>query len=281
MAFVRDSFWRARSFASPADMQARASTWCTQVAGVRSHRSLSGASPLAVFRAVEALELLALPDRAFELARWVSPKVAPDCHIAVDKVLYSVPWTHVGKVTDTRVIDTTVMVHVDGVLIKTWPKAQRGRCTDFADYPPGKIAFFSRNPVWCRTKATGLGPHVAELIGGLLAVAALHRLRSAQGILRLATRTARSGWTRPACALAAGDPTYRTVRGILAARTETATVGTGIGTGGASGTVAAATSAPAHLHGPHGLLGHPPGPPGTQPADDADDADDAVTAVAR
>jgi len=193
-----------------------------------------------------------------------------------------VPWAHVGKVTDTRVTDTTVMVHVGGVLIKTWPKAQRGRCTDFADYPSEKIAFFSRNPAWCRTKAEALGPHVAELIGGLLAVAALHRLRSAQGILRLAdAHGAQRLDAACACALAAGDPTYRTVRGILAAGTETATVGSG--TGRASRTVTAATSAPAHLHGPDGLLGHLPEPPSTQPADadDADDEDDDVTAVAR
>jgi len=70
MPYVRDSFWRGRSFAGPADMQARASTWCTQVAGVRSHRNLDGARPLSVFRAVEAPELLALPDRVFQLARW-------------------------------------------------------------------------------------------------------------------------------------------------------------------------------------------------------------------
>jgi len=275
MPYVRDSFWRGRSFASLADMQARASTWCTEVAGTRSHRGLDGASPLSVFRAVEAPALLALPDRAFQLARWMSPKVAPDCHVMVDKVLYSVPWVHIGKVTDTRVTDTAVMVHIDGTLIKTWPKVQRGRCTDFADYPSEKIAFFSRNPIWCRTQVAGLGPHVAELIGGLLAVQALHRLRSAQGILRLAEAHGAQRLDEAcACALVAGDPTYRTVHGILAAGTETATVGSG--DGGASGTVAAARGAPAHLHGLDGLLGHLPAPPSTRPADDAGDD---VTAV--
>src|SRR5664279_5470711 len=93
-------------------------------------------------------------------------KVAPDCHIVVDKVLYSVPWTHVGASTDTRVTDTTVAVHVDGKLVKTWPKAQRGRCTDEADYPPEKIAFFSRNrsgadpepAIWVRTSPSWWTP---------------------------------------------------------------------------------------------------------------------------
>src|SRR5450759_2821164 len=173
--YVRDSFWRGRSFASLTDMQTRAVSWCREVAGVRAHRSLDGASPLAGFAALEAPALLGLPARPFALTRWLSPKVAPDCHIVVDKVLYSVPWTHVGASTDTRVTDTTVAVHVDGKLVKTWPKAQRGRCTDDADYPPEKIAFFSRNPVWCRSRARDLGPHVAELVDTLLAVQALHR----------------------------------------------------------------------------------------------------------
>jgi hypothetical protein len=71
--YVRDSFWRGRSFASLTDMQTRAVSWCREVAGVRAHRSLlEGASPLAVFAALEAPALLGLPARPFELARWLS-----------------------------------------------------------------------------------------------------------------------------------------------------------------------------------------------------------------
>jgi len=185
MPFIRDSFWRGRSFASLADMQAAAVRWCTEVAGVRAHRSLDGASPLAVFDAVEKPALLPLPARVFEPVRWVAPKVAPDCHVSVERVLYSVPFAHVGKITDTRVSDTTVQIHVAGTLVKTWPKAPRGRCTDPADYPPEKIAFFSRNPVWCRRRAGELGPGVAELVATLLERHALHHLRAAQGVNRL------------------------------------------------------------------------------------------------
>ncbi len=50
-------------------------------------------------------------------------------------------------------------------------------------------------------------------------------------------------------AIAAGDPTYRTVRGILAAGTETEA--------GDPGQIdAASVATPAHLHGPAGLLAH-------------------------
>jgi len=256
MQYVRDSFWRGRSFATVPDMQARAAAWCTEVAGVRSHRMLDGAQPISVFRAVELGELAPLPTAPFVLARWVSPKVAPDCHIVIDKVLYSVPWRHIGQVTDTRVSDTTVQVHVRGELVKTWPRARRGRCTDPADYPPEKIAFFSRNPVWCRTRATGLGPHVSELVQDLLAVQALHRLRSAQGILALADKHGSDALDAAcAAALAAGDPSYRTVRGILALPKAPDVTGGQAQTGDRAG---AATSTAAHLHGPGELLGHLP-----------------------
>src|SRR5664279_1390398 len=208
-------------------------------------------------------------------------KVAPDCHIVVDKVLYSVPWTHVGASTDTRVTDTTVAVHVDGKLVKTWPKAQRGRCTDEADYPPEKIAFFSRNPVWCRSRARDLGPHVAELVDTLLAVQALHRLRSAQGVIGLAER---HGPDRldAACAraLAAGDLTYRTVRGILAAGTEGQPAPGQESADPAADAAEAAPSVatPAHLHGPAELLAHLRREDTPDPARGASTGDDSSSA---
>ena len=93
--YVRDSFWRGRSFASVAAMQAGAIAWCREVAGRRAHRGLDGAAPLAVFAAVEAPALRPLPARPFELARWLSPKVAPDCQLLTEPAGTS---THVSGV---------------------------------------------------------------------------------------------------------------------------------------------------------------------------------------
>ncbi len=164
--YVRDSFWRGRSFASLADMQARALTWCVDI-GQRAHRSLDGARPLAVFTAVEAPGLRPLPSRPFGLARWVSPKVAPDCHVQVDKVLYSVPWQHIGARTDTKVTERMVAIHVGGVLVRTGRGSRRAGAPTPRTTRRRRSAFLSRNPVWCRSQATGLGPHVAELVEGL------------------------------------------------------------------------------------------------------------------
>ncbi len=244
MPYVRDSFWRGREWADEADMQAKALAWCMQVAGQRGHRSLEGASPLAVFEAVEAPALTPLPREPFELASWSTPKVGPDCHVKVGKVLYSVPWRLIGQRVDARESEASVEVFVDGNVVKTWARAERGRQTDWGDYPPEKVAFFMRTPAWCRKRAGELGVSVAEVVGGLLEGGALHRLRAAQGVVGLADRHSAER-LEAACAraVAVGDPSYRTVKGILAAGTEHD-----------GDEAAAAPSAPAHLHGPEGLF---------------------------
>jgi transposase len=247
MAYVRDSFWAGREWTSERHMQEGALTWCREVAGVRGHRGLEGAAPLALFEAVEAAALLPLPRDPFELAAWSSPKVGPDCHVKVGAALYSVPWRLIGRRVDAREGERTVEVFADGAVVKTWPRVARGRRTDHADYPPEKVAFFMRTPTWCRHRAAELGPAVAEVVEALLAEPVLHRLRSAQGVLRLADRHDPARLDA-ACAraLAAGDPAYRTVKGILAAGTEHEGAPPERG-----------VAAPAHLRGRQGLFGDP------------------------
>jgi transposase len=244
MPYVRDSFWRGRSWTSITEIQTAAERWCVEVAGQRRHRGLDGAAPYAVFQAVELPAMRTLPINRFELARWSTPKVGVDCHVSVAGVLYSVPWRLIGRRVDARLSARHVEVFVDGQLVKTHRRLERGRQTDYADYPPEKVAFFMRTPAWCRRRASELGPDVAELVGALLETNALHRLRSAQGIIGLADRHDGQR-VNAACrrAIDVGDPTYRTVKGILAAGTDTDQPST-----------PAAVTAPAHLHGPTRLF---------------------------
>ncbi len=244
MPYVRDSFWRGRTSDDIDHMQTAAVTWCTTIAGRRRHRSLDGAAPAVVFAAVEADALMTVPVEPFELAAWSTPKVHPDCHVKVGKALYSVPWRLIGSTVDAREADRTVEVFLGATLVKTHVRVERGRQTDFGDYPPEKVAFFMRNPAWCRTRAGELGSAVVELIAGLLEINALHRLRSAQGVLGLADKHT-STRLDAACrrAIDVGDPTYKTVKGILAAGTETTDT-----------TQPATPTAPAHLHGPARLF---------------------------
>ena len=244
MPYVRDSFWRGRSFTSEAEMQAAAAVWSAEVAGRRQCRPLGGAAPWAVFEAVEAPALLALPHQGFELVVWSRPKVGPDIHAKVGKTLYSIPWRHIGRRLDARESATTVEFFLDGALVKTHVRKERGKQTDWADYPPEKVAFFMRTPAWCRHRAGEIGPSCAALVAELLELNALYRLRSAQGVLGLAERHTPAR-LEAACrrALEVGDPSYRTVKGILAAGTESDTI-----------EASRAPDAPAHLHGPAQLF---------------------------
>jgi hypothetical protein len=247
MPYVRDSFWRGREFTSLVQMQAAAITWCREVANVRSHRSLDGASPVSVFDAAEAAALKPLPHNDFVLATWSAGKVGVDCHVKVGKALYSVPWRLIGQQVHARSAGNTVQIMHQGKVVATHARLLKGRATDYDHYPPEKIAFHMRTPAWCRQQAERIGPATTAVISELMEVNAIHRLRSAQGIIGLAGRPG-VGDTRleAACdrALTVGDPSYRTVKGILAAGTETPT----------PTTTTAATNTPAFLRGPDELL---------------------------
>lgn len=108
---------------------------------------------------------------------------------------------------------------------------------------------------------------IAELLDG----AAVHRLRSAQAILSLADKHT-DARLEAACrkADAAGDPSYRTIRNILAAGLEEVEHDRPTGDAGA----------PAFLHGPAGLFAEVipfPAPPAATRTDTASDrGDDAA-----
>ena len=226
MPYVRDSFWRGREFTSLEQMQAAAVWWCSEVAGRRACRPLGGAAPASVFAATEAGVLAPVPVRAFELAAWSHPKVGPDIHVKVGPTFYSVPWALIGQHVDVRATSTAVQVFSDGKLVKTHVAAagsniKGGRVTDYADYPPETIAFHMRTPAWCRTRAEQIGPKTIKVIADLLEVNALFRLRAAQGVLPLADKHSPER-LEAACAhaLTVGDPTYRTIKGILVVGTD-------------------------------------------------------------
>jgi len=263
MPYIRDSFWRGREFGSLARMQTEAGHWCREVAGMRACRPLEGARPLAVFDVLEKGTLAPLPAGGFVLAEWRTAKVGPDIHASAAKVLYSIPWRHIGKTLDVRLTPSMVQFFDRGELVKTHPRKARGKQTDLADYPPEKVAHFMRTPAWCRRQAAAIGPACAQVIEELMAENALYRLRAAQGVIGLAEKHD-GARLEAACARAieAGDPSYKTIRGILAAGTETQPALAPAGDGGAG----------AFLRGPGQIFGNVLPFPATAPGAAADPA---------
>ena len=219
--YIRSSFFAGRGWPSLEAMAAAAARWCAEVAAQRRPRALEGRTVAEVFAAEEAPALAPLPRVPFELAAWSRPKVAPDAHAKVGRTLYSLPYKLIGQQLDARATPHVVEFFADGRLVKTHPFQARGRRTDWADLPEGKTGFFMRTPAWCASQARLVGPACDTLVGELLSVNALFRLRQAQGVLRLGGKHG-DARLEAACrrALQAGDPSYRTVKGILAAGTE-------------------------------------------------------------
>jgi len=140
-----------------------------------------------------------------------------------------------------------VQVTHEGKVVATHVRRERGRSTTVEHYPPERIAFHMRTPTWCRQVAEQVGPACCEVIATLLEVNALFRLRAAQGVLGLRDRHTPTR-LEAACAkaIAVGDPSYRTIKGILIAGTETTTQAGDPGDRGAD--------VPAFLHGPRALF---------------------------
>jgi transposase len=127
MSYIRESFFRGREWENLEPLQTAGVTWSAEVVSQRRHRSLDGATPAAVFAAVEQPALLGLPRQRFEPATWSRPRVGTDCHINVGGALYSVPWRHIGQHVEARRSPGFVEAFVGPDLIKTHarPHCQR------------------------------------------------------------------------------------------------------------------------------------------------------------
>ncbi len=241
--YVRDSFWSGRSFQSFDQIVSEALVWSRDTAPSRRHR-VHGIPVGELFDEHERPALLPLPGWPFALIDWHEVKVHPDCHVAIERVLYSVPWQHVGKTLQAKVSPSLVELFDGDTLVKTHVRDGRRRITDEADLPPDKVAFLMRTPAWCRRRAAEIGTATAALVDALLAQGGLTRLREVQALLRLSDRYETARLER-ACALAAtADGRMKTVRNILEAGLDRAPF-----------ELAPATSAGAHLHGVAAIVG--------------------------
>ena len=182
--YVRDSFWRGRTFLSLDHMNTEARSWCLQTAGCRIHGT-TRRKPLEFYETAERPAMRELPPTPWELAVWTTAKVAPDSHAQVAGAIYSIPFRYRGDQLNVRLTKTRVEFFRGDSLVKTHSRRPRGRQTDPGDLPPDRIAFYERTPQWCLRQAKEKGAGVFEAVRQLLAVNTLTNLRQAQGVLRL------------------------------------------------------------------------------------------------
>lgn len=92
-----------------------------------------------LFNEHEKPYLQALPDEPYTQSSWRKSKVAPNWHITLDTVHYSVPYTLISRVVDVRIRGEKLDVFDDGKAVATHTvSVQRGAyVTDVAHCPPG------------------------------------------------------------------------------------------------------------------------------------------------
>ena len=87
-----------------------------------------------VFEEEERMHLMPLPPERYEMCEWRSPKVAPDYHVVVDYMRYSVPHRLVGEQTDVKLTSSTVTVLHGGDVVAAHPRL-RGRKGQYSTNP--------------------------------------------------------------------------------------------------------------------------------------------------
>ena len=126
---------RHEHFTSLAELN-HAIAFALERVNTRPFQKLAG-SRRSVFDATERTALRPLPSTRFELSDWRTAKVNIDYHIAVDRHLYSVPYTLIGATVDVRLTTTTVEILLDGKRVAAHVRSTRkGRATTDPSHRP-------------------------------------------------------------------------------------------------------------------------------------------------
>lgn len=214
--YVKRNALAGRTFQDITYANAHLVRWTREVAGVREHGT-THQQPLVRFE-VEKAHLKPLPPARYEISVWKLAKLHSDCHVNFEKAYYSAPHRLVGQEVLVRVLPMRVEIYHQHELVATHRRAKEAgeRVSNYAHYPPTKLAGFLAAPVRAREEAEKIGPSVRKVIDRLLDEKPVDRLRPAQGILNLAKRYTPAR-LEAACrrALHCNDATYRSVKSIL------------------------------------------------------------------
>lgn len=215
--YVKANFLPLRTFRDLPDMNRQGREWVLETAGNRIHGTTKE-RPLHCFVGVEKAFLKQLPAVPPEIAAWERVKLHPDCHVNYDSRRYSAPHPLIGQYLWLRATETTVQIFHEESLVATHARqVGLGKRSTIEDhYPPNAQAYLMATPQWCLQQAEKVGEHCLELIEALFADKVLDKLRSAQGVIRMADKYGHKR-LEAACARAVAHdtPTYVAVKSIL------------------------------------------------------------------
>ena len=126
-----------------------------------------------VYESEELPHMLPLPPDRYETCEWRSAKVAPDYHVTVDYMHYSVPHALIGRQVDVRLSATSVAVLADGEVVAEHPRlrGRKGQYSTVVDHMPENHRMqdspwsAGRFSSWARRVGPETGAAVERLIG--------------------------------------------------------------------------------------------------------------------
>lgn len=183
--YVKRNFFAARRGELDAGRLARElGRWTREIAGGRCHGT-TRRRPLELFTEVEQARLRALPERAYVATLWREPMVHEDSHVCVERGLYSVPWTLIGRRVLACVTPASVAILADDVRVATHVRVRAGqRSTQEAHLPAHRRDLRHRSRTYWEERADRLGPEVGAYIREVFASDdVLSQLRAVQLIV--------------------------------------------------------------------------------------------------
>jgi transposase len=127
-----------------------------------------------VFLAEEKDELKELPTQRYEMAEWRTAKVAPDYHVQVDYMRYSVDYHCIKQTVECRVSDSRIDIFDKGRnLLASHARiyGRKGQYHTLPEHmPPNhRHAESSYSPERFRRWASGIGPSAVVVVEGVMA----------------------------------------------------------------------------------------------------------------
>ncbi len=197
--------------------------WCLGAAGNRIHGTTKE-RPLERFNEVEQARLKALPTSAYDLAIWKKNQLHRDCHVVFEGSYYSAPFRLIGQKVWICAGSRQIRIFNDKYeLLATHERAKKPgeRHTHRDHLPPEKLPGLERSRPALLVQAEQIGAAALKVLESLFADPALDRIHQAGRLLDLQKKHTALR-LEAACqrALDFGDPSYMTIKRILAQRLE-------------------------------------------------------------
>ena len=137
--------------------------------------------------------LLPLPSRPFELSEWKIATVAPNYHISVNKMNYSVPYEYIKQKVDVRITKNTIEVFFGGNRICSH-KRLYGRFNQYSTQedhmPPNHQQYVQWNGDRFRKWAEKIGENTVTVVSAILSGYKVEQqgYKACMGLLKLADK---------------------------------------------------------------------------------------------